>query len=330
MTNQTRPPRYLVGVDLGGAKMLAGIYDETIRRVDTVKRSTKSDRGPAAVIERIARCIRDVIDEADARVHDVRAVVVGVPGKVDRKAGWVVQSDVLGWADVPLVDRLQEAIGLPVLIENDHQLATLGVYTLELKSRPRRLLGLFIGARIGGGWLVDGNLCEGFAEVTEAIGHLMLDPKGPRCRCGGHGCFESLASRHAVLDQIHRAMLLGRRTVLEEALDGLGRLRAKDLFRAYRGGDALTCEVIDSAARWIRVALANLVETLKPEVVVLGGGMTEVIREALRDSIFRSGVEGHETPTIDDVPVWISSLGDEACLAGAALLARQHGEVNNE
>lgn len=324
MTNQPKLPRFLVGVDLGGSKMLAGIYDETIRRVDTVKRSTKAERGPAAVIERIARCVRDVIDEADARIHDVRAVVVGVPGIVDRRWGRVTKSDPLSWEDVPLVDRLQEALGLPVLVENDHQLATLAIHTLELRAKPRRVLGLFIGARIGGGWLVDGHLCGGFVEATGEIGHLMLDSKGPRCRCGGQGCFESLASRHAVLEQIHRAILMGRRTVLTEALDGLGRLRAKDLYRAYRSGDGLTREVIDSAARWIRVALQHLVETLNPDVVVLGGGMTEVLRESLRDTVFPLATESGEDPSIDGVPVLVSSLGDEACMAGAALLAREH------
>lgn len=306
-----------VGVDLGGSKILAGVFDESLRLVDTARRSTKAERGPKAVVERVVRAIRDAVDEGDSQMHQIRAVVVGVPGRVEESNGRVVAAPNLGMREFPLAERLRDALGIPVSVENDHKLATLGIYSVELKARPRRLLALFVGSRVGGGWVVDGQLCAGFGGGDSDLGHVVLDPEGPRCRCGGRGCFESLASRQAVMDRIRESIQAGRASTLSDSLRDVGRMRGKELRQAYRNGDPLVREVVGRAAHWLDFALRRLVRTLGPEVVMLGGGMAEL----LRDSIPVERGNGEQVPRVEDVPVRMSSLGEDACIAGAALLA---------
>ena len=142
---------YLVGVDLGGTKILGGVFDASLRLLGSTKVSTKAQRGPEFVIERIARCVQDTVDEVDLSLKDVRGIGVGAPGAVDGETGTVIFAPNLDWREVPLQQQLEKLIGLPVFVENDCNIAALGVYVAELKSKPRHLLGIFIGTGITGG-----------------------------------------------------------------------------------------------------------------------------------------------------------------------------------
>lgn len=140
-------------------------------------------------------------------------------------------------------------------------------------EKPRRLLGLFVGTQIGGGWIVDGRPCPGFPQAVGAFGHLVLDATGPKYRCGGRGCFESLASRRAVLDSIQAAIREGQDSVLKEGLENLGKLRRKDLLRAYRGRDPLTRR--PASAQPAKAASAHQFGSESGTFVVAPGNLTE-------------------------------------------------------
>src|SRR5512137_1482002 len=109
----------LVGVDFGGTKILGGVFDPALRLLGTAKLSTKAERGPDAVIERIARCVQDTVDEADLSLKDVRGIGVGAPGAVDGETGSIIFAPNLDWRDVPLQKQLEKRLGLPVFVEND-------------------------------------------------------------------------------------------------------------------------------------------------------------------------------------------------------------------
>lgn len=320
----TRP--HLVGVDVGASKILAGVFEADFRAPTTMKRSTKPDRGPDSVAARIARCIEDAVDEADLSLDAIQAVGVGVPGLVNPDRGLVRHAPALGWMDFPLGEILSETLGVPVFVENDGNLATLGVHALELRERPQRLLGIFIGSRISGGWIVDGRFCAGFPEAGVTVGHLTLDPAGPRCHCGHRGCFESLAGRKAVLDRIHAAIGQGRQSVVSETLEAVGRLRSRDLRRALRGGDPVVVEVLGSATRWMGVAIATLAQALRPEVIALGGSMAEALGDDLVPSVLRAAADHDPRLPSESVTIVGSSLGDHACISGAAWFARHSSE----
>lgn len=314
-----------IGVDLGGTKILAGAFDVQLNLLGSAKLSTKSARGPQAVITRIARCVRDAVDECDLDFGQVRAVGVGAPGAVDTRTGRVLFAPNLhGWRDVPLQRELEKELERPVCVANDCNAATLGVFEKEFHARPKHLIGLFLGTGIGGGLILDGALYQGCNFTAGEIGHMVLEINGPKCACGNRGCFEALASRTAIFRKIHNAVKTGQKTLLTEMLgDDLKDMRSGDLRRAIRRGDLFVEKVVEEAAGYTGIAVANLINILGPELVVIGGGLIEQLGEEMLPVILRTAREHVLPGAFKDVEIKLSKLGDDAGITGAAVLARR-------
>jgi len=267
---------YLVGVDLGGTKILAGVFDSDFERLARMKLSTKADRGQEHVMERVARCVQDAVDECDLSMKQIRGVGIGAPGAVDADDGRVIFAPNLGWKDIPLKKALEKELGVPVFVENDCKLHTLGVYEAELKGKPRHLIGIFLGTGIGAGLILDGKPYLGHNGTAGEVGHMVIDVNGPECGCGNRGCFEALASRRAIFRTIQTAVKKGQETVLTEMLGkDLADLRSGDLRKAIRRGDKFVERVVEEAAEYTGIAVGNLINLFNPEVIVLGGGIME-------------------------------------------------------
>lgn len=312
----------VVGVDVGAMKIMAGVFDDSGRRLFVIRRSTKRERGADVVASRIVQCVEDVVDEVDLDLARVRAVGVGVPGQASEGPEGRVSSERLGWSEFPLGHRVGSALGVPTFVENDHRLATVGVYTHDTRSEPRRVVGIFLGTRIGAGMVVDGALDRSFEGDGRPLAHWVLDPEGPRCDCGRNGCFQAMASRAAVLQRIREGLERGRPSLVSEAIRSSGALRGKELRRAFRGGDSLVMEAMFSMAHWTGRGLAKVIEQHRPEVVILGGGMMEALGDDLLPMVVHSVLEATGEGSLEGVRVMTSSLGDEACLTGASEFAR--------
>lgn len=314
---------HVIGVDLGGTKILAGVFDPKLELLGTTKLSTKAVRGPGAVIERVARCVRDAIDECDLSLKQVRAVGIGAPGAVDPEHGEVVFAPNLEWKDVPLVKELEKLLDLPVFLENDCKACMLGVYEKELKSKPRHVVGIFIGTGIGGGLVINGELYGGTSHSAGELGHMVIDVNGPKCSCGNKGCFEVLASRQALFRAIMAAIKNGEKSVLTDMLgEDLKDLRSGDLRKAIRRGDKVVQRIVEEAAEYTGIAIANLVNILNPEIVLLGGGVIEALADEMMPAITKSAKSHVLTGTYRNVDIMASKLGDNAGITGAAVLAR--------
>ena len=321
MADNTRS--HVVGVDLGGTKILAGVFDTKLQALGTTKFSTKAQRGPEAVIERVARCVQDAIDECDLSTKQIRAIGIGAPGAVDPEHGEVVFAPNLGWKDVAIVKELEKRLDVPVFLENDCQVCMLGVYEQELKSKPKHVLGIFIGTGIGGGLIQNGELYHGSSHTAGEVGHMVIDVNGPKCSCGNKGCFEVFASRLALFRAIQSAIKNGEKSLLTEMLgDDLKDLRSGDIRKAIRRGDKVVEKIVEEAAEYTGVAIGNLVNILNPEVVVLGGGVMEALSDEMMPAIVKSA-KSHVLPgTFRNVDIIASKLGDNAGITGAAALAR--------
>lgn len=325
MAEASTKAEYVVGVDLGGTKILSGVFSHSLECIGTAKLSTKSQRGVDKVIERIARSAQDAVDEADLTFKQVAGVGIGAPGAVDFDSGTVLFAPNLeGWTDVPLKKELEKILGVPVFVENDCNVSALGVYVAELKSKPRSMVGIFVGTGIGGGLVVDGELYSGFGHTAGEIGHMVLEVSGPKCGCGNKGCFEALASRTAIFQQIKSGIKDGQKTLLTEMLgDDLADLRSGDLRKAIRKGDKFVDRIIESAAEYIGIATANLVNVLNPEVVVLGGGVMEALSDEMMSVIIETAKDYAMPGALKGVEIIASKLGDNAGITGAAVLARK-------
>jgi glucokinase len=327
MTESSDKKEYYVGVDLGGTKILAGLFDGQLQCLGRNKMSTKAERGPGAVLERIARCVDDVIDECDLNPKQVRGVGVGSPGSVDFESGRVIFAANLGWEDVPVKRELEKRLDLSVTVENDCNCCVQGIYATELESKPRSVVGVFLGTGIGGGLILDGELYTGTNRMAGEVGHMVLEVGGPKCSCGNRGCFEALASRSAIFRRIQTAVKEGQKTVLTDLLGGdLKDMRSRDLLRAIKQGDKFVEKVVEEAAEYTGIAVANLINLLTPEVVILGGGIIDALEDEMMAIIIETAHDYAFPGTAKGVKIVPSKLGDDAGIVGGAVIARKHGK----
>lgn len=313
---------HVVGVDLGGTKILAGAFGPGFQCLSRIKISTKPERGPEGVIERIVRCVRDVVDESDLSMKEIRGVGIGAPGAVNTEEGRVIFAPNLDWKDVPLKKLLEKELGVPVFVENDCKLHTLGVFDAELKGKVRHLIGVFLGTGIGAGVIIDGKLYTGFNGSAGEVGHMVIDVNGPECACGNRGCFEALASRRAIFRTIQTAVKKGQETLLVEMLGkDLDDMRSGDIRKAIRRGDKFVEKVIGQAAEYTGVAVGNLINLFNPEVIVLGGGVIEQLEHEMLP-IIEKVAKAHALPgTTKGIEIMATRLGDDAGITGGAVVA---------
>ena len=316
---------YSVGVDLGGTKILAGVFNAQLECIGRARVSTKAQRGADEVIERIVRAVKDAIDECDLDLKQVKGIGVGAPGAVNPETGRVIFAPNLGWEDVPLKKEIEKQIDVPVFLENDCNVATLAVYEVELKARPRHVVGLFLGTGIGGGLILNGELYSGFNRTAGEIGHMVIEVGGPKCGCGNKGCFEALASRSAIFRKIQTAVKEGQKTVLTEMLGpDLEDLRSGDLRKAMKRGDKFVEHVIEEAAEYTGVAVANLINVFNPEIVVIGGGLMEQLEDDMLAIIIETAMDYAMPGTAKGIEIVASKLSDDAGITGGAVLARRN------
>jgi glucokinase len=268
--------------------------------------------------------VRDAVDECDLDFKQLRGVGVGAPGAIDVSSGRVIFAPNLQWENVPLKKILEKDLGVPVSIENDGNSAILGVFEAELQAKPRHVIGIFIGTGIGGGIIVDGKLYSGFNGTAGEIGHMVIEVGGPKCNCGNRGCFEALASRTAIFRKIHAAVKDGQKTLLTDMLGPeLSDLRSGDLRKAIRKGDSFVEKVIEEAAEYIGIAVANLMNVLNPEMVVLGGGVIDALSDEMMAIIVETAEDYALNGTSKGIEIVASKTGDDAGIIGAAVLARR-------
>jgi glucokinase len=324
MPEPSKPTDLYIGVDLGGTKILAGVFSSQLRLLQTAKLSTKAERGFSAVVDRIDRCVRDAVDEADMNLKQVRAVGIGAPGAINPENGEVIFAPNLDWKDAPLKKELEKRLNIPVFVENDCNACALGVYEVELKVKPRQMLGIFLGTGIGGGLIIDGELYRGFNGTAGELGHMVLQVGGPKCGCGNNGCFEALASRTAIFRDIQQRVKEGQKTVLTEWLGGdLSEVRSGDLRKAIRKGDKLVEKVVEDAAEFTGIAVSNLINLFNPQVVVLGGGVIDALEDEMMAIIVETAMDSAMPGTTKGIEIIASDLGDNAGITGGAVLARR-------
>jgi len=317
---------YVIGMDLGGTKILAAVVDGDGHIVAEAKNTTRADKGPDMVIKRLARTAREAVKNAGLPWDDIAAVGVGAPGPIDPEAGMVYTPPNLpGWEQVALGPLLSESLGLPVYVQNDVNPGTLGEYTFGAGRGARDMVGVFVGTGIGGGLILDGKLRAGARSAAGEIGHMILMAGGPVCGCGQRGCAEALASRTAIERDIEIGLSAGRESLIPKLTkQGKRPLTSSVLTAALRKGDPLVTEVMERAQWYLGLLTASIVNILDPEVVVLGGGVVEslghefvepIATTARQHFILKSGAS--------DVRIVPSALGDHAGVLGAAVHARK-------
>jgi glucokinase len=314
----------VVGVDVGGTKLLAvTVVDGEV--VDELR--TPTPGGGDAIIEGVA----DSVARLSARAgrgpdHNIVAVGLGVAGLVDRDGVLHIGPNLPGVVDYPFGAALTERLGLPVVVDNDATCATWAEHELGAARGAVNAVLVTLGTGIGGGLVVDGALVRGARGFAGEPGHMVVDPAGPVCPCGRRGCWERFASGSGLgrlAREAAEAGLVAR--VVELAGGDPEAVRGEHVTAAGREGDAGALAVLDRFGWWVALGIANLVDLVDPEVVVVGGGLVEageLLLRPVRASFTDLVLAPERRPP---VRVVAAELGERAGAVGAALLATAAG-----
>jgi glucokinase len=318
------PP--VLGLDLGGTKILAAVVDANHKILSRAKRSTPAREGAAALMGALEAAAREAIDSAGLDASEIAFGGVGSPGPLDVERGYIVRSPNLNVNNFPLAPGLADRLGFPMRAWGDVRVGGYGEYRLGAGRGYQDLLCAFVGTGIGGCLIIRGELVHGSTGNAGEIGHIVLKPGGPRCGCGQRGCMEALASRTAIARRISRAVKRGESTTLADHFVGgkNERIKSKELAAAYFGDDLVVKREVVRAARFLGLGLAGLMNVVGPEVVIVGGGVVEALGQPYIDLVEAAARPHLLADPEGRMKIVAGELKDDAGVLGATLLAREH------
>jgi glucokinase len=328
MVMSKKKAEYVVGVDLGGTKILSAVIDSRYRILSRAKKNTRPERGVDVVVDRVAASIEEALDELELTYADIKAIGIGAPGMCDPKTGTVLFAPNLAWRNEPLGPMLSKYFGVPVFVENDVNVCTLGVYHLELlksKPVPRSVVGIFVGTGIGAGIIINGELFRGHNFTAGEIGHMALSAEdGPKCGCGNRGCLEAFAGRLGLVKRISSEMKNEKgdtplHRLLAEEKDH--KIKSKHIAEALRERDPIVTKAVNDVAEYLGMAIINVMHLLNPDAVVLGGGVMQSFGDYVMPRV-QKAVKRRGIPVCcDGVQLVGTRLGDDAGILGASVVA---------
>jgi glucokinase len=328
--------KWIIGVDLGGTNISVGVLpigggDGDVLGLKTVP--TEAHRGAKFVVDRIIGLIHDAMEavlSAEGGVEgDFAGVGIGSPGPLNRDTGTVINTPNLGWRNFPLRDLVSRAIRLPATLDNDANCATYGEWWLGAGRNVDSLVGLTLGTGIGGGIVLNGEIFHGVSDAAGEIGHMTIDSTGRLCKCGNYGCLEAYASGPAIAHRAVEGITAGAESLLPGLVDGrLDQVTAATVYEAVVLGDPYANDVMRETAKFLGAGVANIINVLNPEMVVISGGVTRAgdhlfvpLRAEIRRRAFRSAEEACQV-TSGRLPGTAGVIG-----AGAVFKKETYGVV---
>jgi glucokinase len=317
----TMRPRRVIGIDAGGTKLLGGVVDEELVVHHRVRRAWRgSDRQETLEI------FVQAVEEVRAAAPDVDAVGFGVPALVERSSGASVWSNHLPIDDVPFRDLMSERLGLPVVVDNDANVAVLAEHRHGAARGADHAVLVALGTGVGGGLVLDGRVYRGARGFAGELGHMVADHDGEDCpgACPGRGCLESLASGRAIGRMAREAAAAEPRSTLGRRAMGAHAITGGLVTELAHDGDRQARAVLAEVGRRLGAGLCSVVNVFDPEVVVVGGGAVAAGDLLLRPA--RRVVAERALPApARAVRIVPAHFGDESGMLGAALMALEAG-----
>ena len=307
---------YYIGVDIGGTNLKAGVVDEAGQIVGEASVPTGADRPQDIVLEDILGAVSKAVQASGVSTKSIRAVGMGSPGKIDYETGSVVYNNNLGWKDFHISEKMSEALGLPVRLENDADAAALGEVIAGSAKGASSAMIITLGTGVGSGYVTDGKIFRGCE-----FGHMVIAYGGRKCTCGRHGCFEAYCSATGLINMTKEAIAEHPSSTMAEIAGREGVVGGHTVFDAAEQGDSVAEHIIDEYTGYLACGLANLVNGLQPEVISIGGGIGkqgERLLVPLREKVKAEVYAGLALPKIVSC-----TLGYKAGLIGAAMSVRE-------
>lgn len=313
---------YVIGMDIGGTNVVAGLFDSQGTLVRKIKTPTEKGSGSDGLLLQLAGLASELLEAEGVARERLGAIGLGLPGFIDPNGGFVDAAN-LPLARTPVSERLSELTGVPVTVQNDVKMI---VYGESLRGAGRSLphvLGVTLGTGMASAWVSQGRLHDGAGNLAGELGHITFADIPYVCGCGMKGCIETVASATGIARQARDAISEGWSGPLSVRFpaDRLGELTSKDVSEACGEGDAMAVEVYRRTANWLSQALVPVIAVLSPDVVVVGGGVASagnVFFEPLTAAI----AERLHPLLRERLRIVPPLLGDDAGLYGSAEYAR--------
>jgi len=313
--------KYLIGIDIGGTKILAGLIRPNFTVVDTEKLKVEPHRGLGVFVKSIASAVNELLIENDLTLKDIAAVGAGCPGVIDPKTGVVqISPNIAFLKKCPLKMILQKTFKVPAFVENDVNAGIYGEQQFGAAKRAQHVLGIFLGTGVGGGLILDGKLYRGFTQAAGEIGHTFMNlPFGSGFI---RPTLENMTGRLALASEAGLLLMKQKAPHLyKDVGTDLRSLKSGAFARAIREGDTEVRSLIQAKARVVGISMANAVNLLSPELIVLGGGLVEALGSIILPEAEKTMRQFAMPDLVRPVKVRPALLGDYAVMLGAAKLA---------
>lgn len=311
--------KYLISIDLGGTKVLTAVIDSNNKIIQRKKISTITNKGGAALVKSIAEGVSNLLKLSDLTEADIEAISIGVPGTVNIESGVIKTAPNLGIKNFNIREAFAKHFKkIPVLVENDVNLISLGIKKFELKDNVKNMLVVAVGTGIGSAFIFDGKLYRGSTYYAGEIGHIKID-----CTNSESKTFENLASRTAVVNNIITEIKKGKKSYLKEYVEENKKVKSKVLQEAVKVGDTIAIKELENSCMLIGNVCANIVTLLNIDTIVFGGGVIEAIGPFMMPRIKKSFNKSVLKDSGSKVKLKVTKLGDDAAIYGGVALKEE-------
>lgn len=311
----------LIGIDLGGTSIKAGLVDFEGNILRQNSRPTRIEKEHISIINDIAEQIEELVAVQGISIECIHSIGIGVPGLAEYDTGKVIYCSNLSWKNIELGKELYSRLGRKVYVENDATVAGLAESLFGSTKGAVNSVLITLGTGIGSGIIINGRIYSGSHAAGSEIGHMIVGENFYDCNCGNNGCFETLASATSIIRYSqHRIKEDGKSSqILELAGNKIENITAEKIFAAAKFGDDLALEAVDRMCKYLAKGIMNIYNVLDPDIIALGGGVSKAgdfllkrVKENVAKMIYTTDIKYGD--------IVIATLGNNAGIVGAAFL----------
>ena len=316
---------YRIGIDLGGTNIAAGIVDKDLNLLYIASVPTGAERGGEAIMDDMAELCRKLCADHDIALSEIESIGIASPGIANHDTGVVEYANNLPFRKFPIAQMLRERLGIErVRLENDANAAAWGEAVAGAAKGTTNSIMITLGTGVGGGIIIDNKVYSGFNYAGAELGHIVIEVNGAQCSCGRKGCWEAYSSATGLIrmtkEKIEECEREGRPTLMKKIAEEKGKVSGRTAFDAKRAGDEAAAEVVDKYVLYLAEGLSNIVNIFQPEVVSLGGGVSnegdyllDLLMPRIRERVYGGNI-------VLATKICVAKLGNNAGIIGAAML----------
>ena len=319
---------YTIGIDLGGTNIAVGLCDKDLNIIEKASVPTGADRDGKEIVRDMAALTEKIIKNNNLTIDDIDCVGIATPGSANEKTGVVEYANNLPFRNFPIAEIFKSFLPVKrVLIANDANAAALGEALAGVAKNTNTSVMITLGTGVGGGVIIDGHIFSGGINCSGTeLGHTVISFDGKQCSCGRRGCWEAYSSATALIgmtkDKMRELSLKELPSALFDIEKKYGKVSGRTAFDAMRLGDKYGSEIVDEYIKHLAAGIANMINIFQPEVLSIGGGISNEKDYLLKPLVELVNVEQYTRGNDVKCKVLIASLGNDAGIIGAAGLGR--------